>query len=110
MKKLISFALILLPLYAGAINHSDSIPYPFYHEDQSGETQMMPLHRGEESLQLRLELIQKAQKTIEVEYYIYYMDMAGKICPPVPPPAIINLYVFVLSMYGFYYLFFRWFA
>lgn len=72
-------ALILFPLYAGAINHSSTIPYPFYHEDESGETQMMPLHKGEESLQLRLELIRKAQKTIEVEYYIYYMDMAGKI-------------------------------
>ncbi len=64
---------------ASAINHSDSIPYPFYSENSSGETQLMPLHRGEESLQLRLELIRKAQKTIDVEYYIYYMDMAGKI-------------------------------
>lgn len=73
------FALILLPTFAQAINHSDSIPYPFYSEDHSGETQMMPLHRAEESFQLRLELVQKAQKSIDVEYYIYEVDMASKI-------------------------------
>lgn len=79
MRTLLSFALILFPLYANAVLHSDSIPYPFYSEDETGETQMMPLHQGEESLQLRLEMIRKAKHTIEVEYYIYYMDMAGKI-------------------------------
>jgi putative cardiolipin synthase len=79
MRKLIAASLILFPLLASAINHSDSIPYPFYSEDASGETQMMPLHRGEEALQLRLELIRKAQKSIDVEYYIYYKDMTGKI-------------------------------
>jgi putative cardiolipin synthase len=79
MRKLITASLILFPLIASAINHSDSIPYPFYSEDTSGETQMMPLHRGEESLQIRLEMIRKAQKSIDVEYYIYYKDMAGKI-------------------------------
>ncbi|MFL5784420.1 MAG: phospholipase D family protein [Bacteriovoracaceae bacterium] len=79
MKKLIASSLLLFPLLASALHYSDSVPYPFYHEDTSGETQMMPLHRGEESFQMRIDLIQKAQKTIEAEYYIYYMDMAGKI-------------------------------
>lgn len=79
MKTLLSTALLLFPLLAAAINHSDSIPYPFYSEDESGETQMMPLHYGEEALQLRLEMIRRAKRSIEVEYYIYYMDMSGKI-------------------------------
>lgn len=79
MKTILSSALLLFPLLAAAINHSDSIPYPFYSEDESGETHMMPLHHGEEALQLRLEMIRRAQRSIEVEYYIYSMDMAGKI-------------------------------
>lgn len=79
MKNLLLATLFVFPLFANAINHSDSIPYPFYHEDMSGETQVMPLHRGEEALQLRLEMIRRAQKSIDVEYYIYYKDMTGKI-------------------------------
>jgi putative cardiolipin synthase len=40
---------------------------------------MMPLHKAEESFQLRLEMIKRAESSIEVEYYIYNMDVAGKI-------------------------------
>lgn len=72
-------ALLFFPVLAQALNHSSSIPYPFYSEDTSGNTQMMPLHRGEEAFQLRVNLVQKAEKTIDVEYYIYEMDMASKI-------------------------------
>lgn len=79
MKKLIFLTLFVFPLLAGALSHSDGIEYPFYHEDHSGETQVMPLHFGEEAYQLRLELVRRAQKTIDVEYYIYNMDVAGKI-------------------------------
>lgn len=79
MKKFITLSLVLFPLFAGAINHSGSIPYPFYSEDHSGETQIMPLFQGEEALQLRIEMIRRAQKSIEVEYFIYHSDMAGKI-------------------------------
>ncbi len=79
MKYLLFIALILMPLTSMAINHSDTIPYPFYVQDSSAENQMMPLHKAEESFQLRLDLIKKAQRSIEVEYYIYNMDLAGKI-------------------------------
>ncbi|MES2526618.1 MAG: phospholipase D family protein [Bdellovibrionota bacterium] len=79
MKHLLFIALFLIPFTSMAINHSDSIPYPFYAQDTSGENQMMPLHKAEESFQLRLELIRKAQRSIEVEYYIYNLDLAGKI-------------------------------
>lgn len=79
MKHFILAALFLIPLSSYAINHSSSIPYPFYVEDTSSENQMMPLHKGEESFQIRLDLIKKAQTSIEVEYYIYNMDLAGKI-------------------------------
>lgn len=80
MKTLFFTLVFLLPILAyGKVTHSSTISYPFYSEDKSGNSQMMPLHRNEESFQLRLELIRKAQKTIEVEYYIYEMDMVGKI-------------------------------
>ncbi len=79
MRILLSLTLMLFPLIAGALSHSDGIPYPFYKEDTSAETQMMPLHFGEEAYQLRLEMIRRAEQTIDVEYYIYNYDMAGKI-------------------------------
>lgn len=79
MKHFILLALFLIPLSSYAITHSSTIPYPFFTEDSSSENQMMPLHKGEESFQLRLEMIKRAESTIEVEYYIYNMDLAGKI-------------------------------
>ncbi len=79
MRIILALALIVFPLFAMAISHTDGIAYPFYKEDPSGDTQMMPLHFGEEAFQLRLEMIRRAEQSIEVEYYIYSLDMAGKI-------------------------------
>lgn len=58
---------------------SRDIPYPFYSVDESEATEMTPIQHGEEALQLRLDLINKAKSSIDVEYFIYTPDMAGKI-------------------------------
>lgn len=79
MKILFIFAVSFLPLVASAINHSSTIPYPFYMEEESGQTEMQSLNRGEESMVKRLEMIRRARRSIEVEYFIYKMDTSGKI-------------------------------
>lgn len=55
------------------------IPHPFYVNDKSGDNQVMSILDGYAAFQLRLEMIRRAQKNIEVEYFIYNTDMAGKI-------------------------------
>ena len=58
---------------------SDDIPHPFYAIHTQGENKVMPIHNGHAALQLRLEMIRRAKKTIEAEYFIYNVDVAGKI-------------------------------
>jgi putative cardiolipin synthase len=58
---------------------SDSIPYPFYEVDSSNNHEVMSIIDGYASLQIRLEMIRRAKKNIEVEYFIYNDDVAGKI-------------------------------
>jgi len=59
--------------------------YPYYDikkmkaGDESTYNDMMVLNSGIASLQIRLDMIRRAQKSIEVEYFIYSTDMAGKI-------------------------------
>ncbi len=58
---------------------SKQIPYPFYAEHNEGQNQIMSIEFGRAALLLRLDMIRRAQKSIEVEYFIYNTDMAAKI-------------------------------
>ena len=58
---------------------SDMIPYPFYERQLSDQNEVMQIINGTEALHLRLEMIKRAEKSIEVEYFIYNTDLAGKI-------------------------------
>lgn len=80
----ISFcALTLSPSFAQLGPYQDVFDYPFYHSSVSskkdGENKMMILNSGIASLQLRLEMIQRAKKTIELEYFIFQNDASGKL-------------------------------
>lgn len=58
---------------------SDMIPHPFYQKQLNQDNQVMHLPDGMAAMQLRIEMIRRAQKQIEVEYFIFNNDMAGKI-------------------------------
>ncbi len=58
---------------------SDGIPHPYYAKQDQGENEVMSINDGMAALQLRLEMIRRAEKTIEVEYFIFNADLAGKI-------------------------------
>ncbi len=79
MKNIILLLLILssFSLFAGP--ETAAIPRPYYIEQNSTENDMFLLSMGEESLEARLDLISKATKTIEVEYYIFDADKTGKL-------------------------------
>lgn len=79
MKTLITVASLMFTLASYAGLQSADIPYPFYAVEETGSTEMTPIQHGEEALQLRLDLINKAKSSIDVEYFIYTPDMAGKI-------------------------------
>lgn len=63
--------------------YSEVFNYPFYHKslssEKEGENKMMILNSGIASLQLRLQMIQRAKKTIELEYFIFQNDASGKL-------------------------------
>lgn len=65
-----------LSTFAGT--YSETIPYPFYAE-QASVNEITLLNRPEESLEARLDMIARAEKSIDVEYYIYDLDEAGKL-------------------------------
>lgn len=60
-------------------NLSLTIPHPYYQRDTENANQMMIIESGAMALQARIDLIRRAQKSIEVEYFIYNTDLAGKI-------------------------------
>jgi putative cardiolipin synthase len=57
----------------------DVIPYPFYAVQENLGNKVMIVENGIAGLELRLEMIRRARKNIEVEYFIYNTDLAGKI-------------------------------
>jgi putative cardiolipin synthase len=78
--KFIILCLFLLTSFGSFAGlQSATIPRPFFVEQESEDNQMFLLSRGEEALEARLDLISKATKTIEVEYYIYDADKVGKL-------------------------------
>lgn len=61
---------------------SDSIPYPFHAVQKSidgHQNKIMILNSGIAALQKRLDIIKKAKKHIEVEYFIYSTDKSSQL-------------------------------
>lgn len=80
MVQLIFFVLLTLTLSAFAKSMlADVIPYPYYEVQENKGNKVMVLDNGVAALELRLQMIRRAQKNIEVEYFIYNTDLAGKI-------------------------------
>lgn len=75
--------LLILFILSGSLfaqsNLSDMIPYPFYARQTGGQNEVMSIIDGMAAFQLRLEMIRRAKSNIEVEYFIYNDDLAGKI-------------------------------
>jgi putative cardiolipin synthase len=60
----------------------NNFEYPFYaksNSNKSSPNEMRILHSGIASLQLRLQMIRRAQRSIELEYFIFQNDMSGRI-------------------------------
>lgn len=70
---------LLMSYSAMAEKLQDVIPHPFYVVQDQSENQLTLVDNGLVALQLRLDMIKKAKKTIEVEYFIYKTDRAGKL-------------------------------
>ncbi|HXH31272.1 MAG TPA: phospholipase D family protein [Bacteriovoracaceae bacterium] len=79
MKKLLLLLALLSTQLASAQILSDSIPYPFYVIQENSENEVMSIDSGPAALELRLQMIRRASKSIEVEYYSYNTDLASKI-------------------------------
>lgn len=87
MKKycLLTILLILIfPFSRVFADRSDAYVYPFYEvQDASKDGQiinkMSIINSGLVGLQMRLDLIRSAQESINIEYFIYNNDNAGKI-------------------------------
>lgn len=70
----------LLPVSSAQVaNLSSMIPHPFYQKQVNQKNEVMSITDGYAAFEIRLEMIRKAQKNIEVEYFIYNTDLAGKI-------------------------------
>lgn len=80
MVHLILFLLFTITLSAFAKGRlADVIPYPFYDVQENQGNKVMVVDSGVAALELRLQMIRRAEKNIEVEYFIYNTDLAGKI-------------------------------
>lgn len=71
------FTLTLSAFAKGGL--SEIIPYPFYEIQENKGNKVMVVDNGVAALELRLQMIRRAQKNIEVEYFIYNTDLAGKV-------------------------------
>lgn len=79
MKFMILALFILGSLHSFAQLRSDQIPYPFYVKYDQNQNQVMNVESGIAALELRLQMIRRAQKSIVAEYFIYNTDLAGRI-------------------------------
>lgn len=79
----LSLSFTLSSAHAQLAPYEEKFDYPFYHEsvssEKDGQNRMMLLNSGIASLQLRLEMIQRAKKSIELEYFIFQNDASGKM-------------------------------
>lgn len=79
MKALIIYLVLLGTAWSASEWEKATIPYPFYDVQTSSDNMILLLNRGEAALQARIDLIRRAKYTIEVEYFIFKTDVAGKI-------------------------------
>lgn len=80
MVNILIFFILTLTLSAFAKGGlRETIPYPFYEVQENKGNKVMVIDNGVAALELRLQMIRRAQKNIEVEYFIYNTDLAGKI-------------------------------
>jgi len=79
MKFFLLIALLLNARAWGQVRDFPDIPTEFYGHYENGEHQVMSIDDGSAALQIRLDLIKSAKKTIELESYIFNMDMSGKL-------------------------------
>lgn len=80
MAHIIFFLILILSLSAFAKSKlAESIPYPFYEVQENRGNKLMVIDHGVAALELRLQMIRRAQKNIEVEYFIYNTDLAAKV-------------------------------
>ena len=81
MKSLVS--LLLLSLWAVPAFSQEFlaqvIPHPYIAHHNNSENEVMQITSGMAALQQRIEMIRRAKRRIEVEYFIYNTDLAGKI-------------------------------
>jgi putative cardiolipin synthase len=80
----LALSLIIASTSLGALATESPLQYPYYEEQISSmqnnlRNVMMVSNSGIASLQLRLDMIKRAEKSIEVEYFIYNQDQAGRI-------------------------------
>lgn len=75
MKTWLALSLLILSFVASA----EEIPYPFFDVQSGGKNEVMHITDGLAALKLRVDMIRRAQKSIELEYFIYNTDIAGKI-------------------------------
>ena len=80
----IALSLLVLTSTFNAFAEQSPLKYPYYEEQISSmqndfRNEMMVSNSGVASLQLRLDMIKRAKKSIEVEYFIYNQDQAGRI-------------------------------
>ena len=58
---------------------SSQIPYPYHAVHSNKQNWVRFVDDGIEALQIRIDMVRRAKKTIEAEYFIYSLDTAGKI-------------------------------
>lgn len=73
--------LLFLSLISSGILAQDvsSIPYPFHVVQADSSNELMMIDSGSAAFEQRLQMIRRAAKTIEVEYFCYNTDLASKI-------------------------------
>ncbi len=79
MRSIILVLFLILSFNSFAQLRSDQIPYPFYIKHDQSQNQVMNVESGIAALELRLEMIRRAKKSIVVEYFIYNTDLAGRV-------------------------------
>ncbi|WP_127716921.1 phospholipase D family protein [Halobacteriovorax sp. HLS] len=80
----IALSLLMLTGPLSSADENSALKYPFYQEQvasmqNSVSNEMMVSNSGIASLLLRLDMIKRAKKSIEVEYFIYNQDRAGRV-------------------------------
>lgn len=79
MKVVLLFLFIFSAQWASAESSPHAIPFPYYVVNENSENELMAIDSGAPALELRLQMIRRAQKTVEVEYFCYNTDLASKI-------------------------------